>query len=199
MLKHLPLSHFQAIYYYTHVIYICVHFLPPLIGIRRQNTNKHILWLKILYSVLEFLWNTSSEFSDFDNDFKNSPRWWENDCSCKRLFCKTSETHRSFCLRIFRIIWVSIWLLQWFIFVLVLNFMKEKVCYFFIQLITLYLPQHHTNKPWSKNFMYLYFLDETVIIWTVTVHSMSTKILPDIQLGLADTEFNSVVIFINVT
>lgn len=157
MLKLLPLSHFQAIYYYTHVIYICVHFLPPLIGIRRQNTNKHILWLKILYSVLEFLWNTSSEFSDFDNDFKNSPRWWENDCSCKRLFFKTSETHRSFCLRIFRIILVSIWLLQWFIFVLALNFMKEKVCYFFIQLITLYLPQHHTNKPWSKMFYVFVF------------------------------------------
>lgn len=119
----------------------------------------------------------------------------------KDFFFKTSETHRSFCLRIFRIILVSIWLLQWFIFVLVLNFMKERVCYFFIQLITLYLPQHHTNKPWSKNFMDLYFLYETVIIHvsTVTVHSMSTKILAVIQLGLADTEFNSVVVFINVT
>lgn len=154
-------------------------------------------WLKILYSVLEFLWNTSSEFSDFDNDFKNSQRWWENDCSCKRLFFKTSETHRSFCLRISRIILVSIWLLQWFIFVLVLNFMKEKVCYFFIQLITLYLPQHHTNKPWSKNFVDLYFLYETVIIHvsTVTVHSMSTKILAVIQLVFADIEFNSIVVF----
>lgn len=204
MLKLLPLSHFQAIYYYTHVIYICVHFLPPLIGIWRQNTNKHILLSscidsRFIYSVLEFLWNTSSEFSDFDNDFKNSPRWWENDCSCKRLFFKTSETHRSFCLRIFRIILVSIWLLQWFIFVLVLNFMKEKVCYFFIQLITLYLPQHHTNKPWSKNFMDLYFLYETVIIHvsTVTVHSMSTKILAVIQLVFADIEFNSIVVFIS--
>lgn len=47
--------------------------------------------------------------------------------------------------------------------------------------------------------MDLYFLYETVIICTVTVHSMSTKILADIQLGLADTEFNSIVVFINVT
>lgn len=157
MLKLLPLSHFQAIYYYTHVIYICVHFLPPLIGIRRQNTIKHILLSSCIDSRFFILYLSSCEthllnFLISIMPLKILPDDEKNDCSCKRLFFKTSETHRSFCLRIFRIILVSIWLLQWFIFVLVLNFMKEKVCYFFIQLITLYLPQHHTNKPWSKMF-----------------------------------------------
>lgn len=202
MLKLLPLSHFQAIYYYTHVIYICVHFLPPLIGIRRQNTNKHILLSSCIDSRFFILYLSSCEthllnflisimtLTILQDDEKMTVH-------VKDFFFKTSETHRSFCLRIFRIILVSIWLLQWFIFVLVLNFMKEKVCYFFIQLITLYLPQHHTNKPWSENFMDLYFLYETVIIHvsTVTVHSMSTKILAVIQLVFADIEFNSIVVF----
>lgn len=206
MLKLLPLSHFQAIYYYTHVIYICVHFLPPLIGIRRQNTNKHILLSCYIDSDSFILYLSSCEthllnFLISIMTLKILPDDEKMTVHLKDFF-KTSETHRSFCLWICRIFLVSIWLLQWFIFVLVLNFMKEKVCYFFIQLIsTLYLPQHHTNKPWSKNFMDLYFLYETVIIHvsTVTVHSMSTKILAVIQLGFADIEFNSIVVFINVT
>lgn len=49
--------------------------------------------------------------------------------------------------------------------------------------------------------MDLYFLYETVIIHvsTVTVHSMSTKILAVIQLGFADIEINLIVVFINDT
>lgn len=132
MLKLLPLSHFQAIYYYTHVIYICVHFLPPLIGIRRQNTNKHILLSSCIDSRFFILYLSSCEthllnflisimtLKILQDDEKMTVH-------VKDFFLKLSETHRSFCLRIFRIILVSIWLLQWFIFVLVLNFMKEKV------------------------------------------------------------------------
>lgn len=162
MLKLLPLSHFQAIYYYTHVIYICVHFLPPLIGIRRQNTNKHILLSSCIDSRFFILYLSSCEthllsFKISVMTLKILPDDEKMTVHVKDFFFKTSETHRSFCLWISRIIWVSIWLLQWFIFVLVLNFMKEKVCYFFIQLITLYLPQHHTNKPWSKMFYVFVF------------------------------------------
>lgn len=111
MLKLLPLSHFQAIYYYTHVIYICVHFLPPLIGIRRQNTNKHILLSSCIDSRFFILYLSSCEthllnFLISIMPLKILPDDEKNDCSCKRLFFKTSETHRSFCLRISRIILV---------------------------------------------------------------------------------------------
>lgn len=53
---------FKQYYYYTHVnlIYIC-NFLLPLIGIRRQNTNKHILLSSCIYSRFFILYLSSCE------------------------------------------------------------------------------------------------------------------------------------------